>query len=228
MNKIHQIFLAVALLISTQLIAQEQDNTPYIEIESQVERKVVPDRIYLNLLVKATKTRSIDKIERQVISKLAKVGIPEERIFLQDAASDLVNIWYKKKRIEDQKQYQILVYNTKELGNCMETLDIEGVENIHISHTEYSKKEELKLDMLAEAMKKAKQKGQVMLSAIDKELGSPLIIRENRVFARKMEVYNQAVRANGLNEETEEPNINFKKQNYQIQVYVRFEINSTK
>ena len=99
----------------------------------------------------------------------------------------LLRCGIKKKFIEDQKEYRILVYNTPELSKCMETLDMEGVENLRISHSEYSEKEALKLEMIAEAMQKAKYKAQVMLTAIDEELGKPLMVRENNAFARSYE-----------------------------------------
>ena len=66
MNKINVFILAITLVFAAQLSAQNQEAKPYIEIETEVERKVVPDRIYLSLQVRATKSKSIDKIEQQV------------------------------------------------------------------------------------------------------------------------------------------------------------------
>lgn len=227
MTKIKFLFASIMILLTLNVSAQDKISQPYIEVTSNIERKIVPDNIYLSLIIKEVKNRTIDQIELDVIKALKKAGIPEDRLSLQDAASDMINIWYKKNSIEAQKQYQLLLHTTNEIGDVMNSLDFPGIENLSIAYTEYSKEEELKMELAAEALGKAKQKANTMLKAIDKKVDQPLIVREERIYVPRTR---QTLQGKIMNEsmvsldEYKRPEISFNKETYTYEVFVRFSI----
>lgn len=224
MTKIKIILAFIIALFTSQLSAQDSISQPYIEVSSTVERKVIPDNIYLDLTIKETKSRTIDQIELDVLRSLKKASIPEERLSLQDAASDLINVWYKKDNMEAQKKYQLLLHDTKEIGNVMSAMDFPGIETLSIAHLDYSKEDELNLELAAEAMAKAKQKANAMLKAIGKEVGQPLIVREERIYAPRRNETLQAKVSMSASSDYIRPDISFNKETYNYQVFVRFSI----
>lgn len=133
---------------------------PYIETTARVDTLVIPDRIFLSILINENDTKgkiSVEELENKMASKLKSLGIDlEEQLTLSDLGSNFKKYFLKNQKIEKNKSYSLLVYNAKSAGEVIVNLEQIGVSNVELSNTEYSKLDQLTLDLKSRAILKAR------------------------------------------------------------------------
>ena len=190
------LFIAT-ILFSTAIFAQSKNflDTPYLETQAQVDTMVTPDKIYLNIVIqeKDTKGRvSVEEQENQMAQRLKALGIDiEKQLVIKDASSNFKKYFLRQKEVLKSKQYSLLVYSGKELGDVMMALEQLDIANTSIEKTEYSKMDELELELKTKAVEKAMQKAQALTKPLGQKVGMALHIADNSQYYPR---YNQAPR----------------------------------
>lgn len=178
-------FLLLALLFANISFAQTKSyiDFPYLETTANVDTMVVPDKIYLSILINEDDTKgkiSVEELENKMASEIKKAGIdPEKQLTLSDLSSNFNKYFLKKQDILKSKSYELLVYDAKTAGVVIMALENIGISNVELKKMEYSKMEELMLTLRTNAVKKAKLQAESMLKPLNQNLGNAIFISDN-------------------------------------------------
>lgn len=159
-----------------------------IEVTGTAEEEVVPDELYFTISLKEyfkdeknQKDKvAINVLERQLIAAVAKAGLPKEDLRI-GGISGYRNVWPKPKKpaqFLEGKQYVLKLANLNKVDGVLADVDPRGIENVYLSRTEYSKREQLKRDVKIKALKAAQEKAQYLAAAVNEQIADVLEIRE--------------------------------------------------
>jgi len=178
--------LFFALLFTTLCFSQNGGKNfidqPYIEVTGQIETEIIPNEIYLNIVLNENDKKgkiSIEQQENQMIAVLKSLQIDLDKNF---SVLDF-NGYYKRKFLADdkvtkKKHYELIVSDGKTLGKIYQALDRIDVSNIYIIKTSHSDIEKIRRDTKLKALKVAKEKANDYATAIDQSIGKALFIQE--------------------------------------------------
>lgn len=210
-----------------------QPEPPYIEVNGMAEKEVVPDRIYLGILIRERITGK-DKVtvaqqEEKLKSGLKRKGIALENLYLSDANANYYHHKWRNREVISQTQYELRLGNATEVSEVFALLDEIEITDAWISKVDHSRMEELKKDLRIEAIKSAKAKSDYLLNAISQQTGKALIVRENEVYQPPV-YFNKMANAQmdmlevaGAATPAYEP-VDFRKIKIQTSIYVKFEV----
>lgn len=179
-------FLLVMVIISMTAIAQQpiptQEEKPNIEVTGSAEMEVVPDEIYVSIVLRE-KNKNNDKwkIETQedkLLQKLKEDGFDIKNLSLSGVDGDLQYRVFRKDRVLTEKRLLMKVKDAGEVNKLFQILDELEIEDAGISKTSHSQIEKFRKEIKIEAMKAAKDKADYLLTAIGEQTGKPLVIRE--------------------------------------------------
>ena len=131
-------------IFSLNAIAQVQNaEVPYIEITGTAEMEVVPDMIYLKIILSeknaGTKSKvSIKEQEDSLKLALKKVNIDLTKLSLSDASSQYIRVSWGKDNVITKKEYTLLLSDAESLGKVLRELDRLKVSNAFISKVDHS------------------------------------------------------------------------------------------
>lgn len=232
----NRIFLLFGLLIFSQFSSGQTKNfidQPYLETTAKVDTLIKPDIIYLDILILEKDERnkiSVEEMENKMIQKLKSLGIDtEKQLTLSDLGSNFKKYFLKQKDIMKDKAYELKVYNAQTAGKVIVGLEEIGISNVDLDKTEYSKMEELKLELKSKAVLKAKKQADFLIKPLNQK-----VTRAIHISDKFYENYNNFV--GGLQEvvvmgysnrgkqEYEPPAIEFKPIKVESEVTIKFEI----
>lgn len=173
---------------------------PFIEVTGTVETEIIPNEIFLKIILNENDKKgrlSIEKQEYQMISALKALNIDiDKNLSVLD-----FNGYYQRKFLGDNevlknKHYQLIVSDGKTLGEVYEALDACDISNISITKTSHSELEKFRRETKLKALKTAKEKASQYAEAIDQSIGKALFIQETGNKSN----YNYLSNANSLQE----------------------------
>lgn len=174
------IFCAHSIMAQTAVTKEEQ--TPYIEVMGSSEKEIVPDEIYVEIVLRErfdNKLKiTIEEQEKSLMKALLSIGIGLDRLTLSDANANVVKINWKKNDLINKKEYTLKLSTAQEVGAVYIELDKIEITQAHIIRVTHSKLDSLKKELRIEAIKNAKEKADYLLKAIGEQTGSPLIVKE--------------------------------------------------
>lgn len=178
--------IILTILISTSIFAQKGEKNfidqNYIEVTGKAELEIVPDQIYLKILLNEKEFKnkqSIAEMEKLMIDKLADLGIDTEKdLAIKDFASNFQFYWLGKSDIFVMKEYQLLVHDAPAAGKVFIELEKIGISNITIDKLDHSKIREFRKEVKVDAIKAAKEKAAELAIAIGQSIGRALFIEE--------------------------------------------------
>ncbi|SDQ20403.1 SIMPL domain-containing protein [Flagellimonas zhangzhouensis] len=178
------LFIATALF-TTAIFAQTKNflDTPYLETTAQVDTLVTPDKIYLSIIIQEKDTKgkvSVEEQENKMAARFKALGIDlEKQLVIKDMGSNFKKYFLRQQEVLKSKQYSLLVYSGKELGDVMVALENLDIANTSIEKVEYSKMEELELELKTKAVQKAKQKAVALTQPLGQKVGMAIHIVDN-------------------------------------------------
>lgn len=232
-------FLFAAIFAFTSNAQVVNQETPFIEVTGTSDMEVVPDMIYLKVVLgeknSGTKSKiSIEEQEDSLKNALKKINIDLSQLSLSDATSQYINVTWGKDNVLTTKEYTLLLKDAESLGKTLKELDRLKVSSAYISKVDHSEIIVFKQQVRISAMLAAKAKADYLLNSIGSETGKPLIIREQRVSnpqviqgnmkMRGARSSNNSVYIDGYRQEEQESAIQFQKIKLQYSVYAKFEI----
>jgi len=230
MPKIIFLIFALQAFIS---VSQTQNflEKPYLETGATYTTDVIPDRIYLNIAISEKDTRgkaSIEVLENQMISKLSAMGIDvKAQLTVSDLSSDFKKYFLRKTDVIKIKQFILLIYDAQTAGRVAKELEQINISNIRINKIEYSKLEELKIELRGKAIAKAKRQAESMLKPLNQQLGKALYVSDSD--SRVSELLRGSNYGSNTSNfvplsEVSTPDIGIKEMKVQVAVTVYFEI----
>ncbi|MGC1631825.1 MAG: SIMPL domain-containing protein [Gelidibacter sp.] len=155
---------------------------PYLETTSKVDTLVKPDIIYLDILIREKDERnkiSVEELEERMAEKLESLGINlQNQLTLSDLSSNFKKYFLKQKDILKSKAYKLKVFDAQTAGKVIVGLEDVGISNVSLDKTEYSKIEELKLNLKSLAVEKAKKQADFLVKPLNQKLTKALFITD--------------------------------------------------
>ena len=187
MKTAHYLSILSFLITSFSFSQNTQKNfidQPYIEVTGTIETEIIPNEIYLNIVLNENDNKgksSVEEQENQMILALKTLGIDLEKNF---SILDF-NGYYKRKFFADNavtkiKTYELVVNSGEMLGNVYQALDSINISNISIAKVSHSDIEKIRRETKLKAIKVAKEKANDYAEAINQTLGKALFIQETQ------------------------------------------------
>lgn len=155
---------------------------PYIDTTAKVDTLVVPDRIYVTIILQEEDSKgkiSLESLEKkmQQVLKNAKVNLAED-LEVRDMSSNFKKYFLKEKDIHKSKSYALLLYDAKTAQQVLTELEQVGISNVFLEKTEYSKMDSLELDLKTQAITKAKMQAEYLAKPLGQEIGKAMFIMD--------------------------------------------------
>jgi len=196
MNSLKQL-LTMAFLMAT-IFAFGQASIPmavvppYIEVTGTAEKEVIPDEIFIQIIIReryVNRTKlTIEEQEEKLKNSIKSLGIDLTNLYLSDANADYVKIRWQKKDVLTKKDYTLKVSNATSVGQAFLELEKLEITDASISKVSHSKIDSLRKEVRILAIKAAKEKADYLLAAIGEQTGKPLIITENAQTIHREEI----------------------------------------
>jgi len=233
-----KLFILVFLITSSALIAQTGGKNfidqNYIEVTGKAEMEILPDEIYLRILLneKDFKGKNFAEIEKSMFEKLNEIGIDISKdLAINDLLSNFQHYWFIKADILLSKEYQLIVHDARTVGKVFLELQNIGISNVSINKIENSKITDYRRQVKVEAIKAAQEKAKDLALAINQEIGRAIYVQEVESNYRPKagstgSASNIVIRGtstvSGAN--ASEPDIEFEKIHLEYSIIARFEL----
>ena len=217
-----------AMVFTLSATAQEAEN--YIQVNGLSEIEVVPNQIYLSIVLDESDTKGRQAIEsqrREMVTLLKKIGIDTDKsLSIEDMSSN----YFKRGNSLSKASYQLLLSSSEQVVKVYDALATIGISDINIVRVSHSDIEQFKSQCRKEAMINAKKVATELAEAIGQSVGSCIYIYDaNRDVTHTY--HNDRIvmcaMAKATNETTtiEEEPIEFKKIKLSYSVNDKFRIN---
>lgn len=226
MKKLLVTIMAVAFTLP--VFAQESEN--YIQVTGVSEIEIVPNQIYLTIVLDESDSKGRQAIEnqrREMVNALKKIGIDTEKNLTME---DMSSSYYKRGNALSKASYQLLLTSSEQVVKVYDALAVLNISDVNISRVSHTDIEQFKSKCRKEAMINAKTVASELAEAVGQTIGACIYIYDSnrgvtptyyndRIVMRSM--------AKVANEEAviEEEPIEFKKIKLNYSVNAKFRIN---
>lgn len=182
MKRIH--FIIGIIFIGNIAFGQTKNfiDQPYLETTAIVDTLIKPDIIYLDILIREKDERnkiSVEELEEKMSTKLKDLGIDlQKQLTLTDLSSNFKKYFLKQKDVLKSKAYKLKVFEAQTAGKVIVGLEEIGISNVSLDKTEYSKIEELKLNLKSLAVAKAKIQAEYLVRPLNQRVTKALFITD--------------------------------------------------
>ena len=212
-----RVFLLVFCLATTVSFGQSKSfiDRPYLETNAKADTLVVPDRIYLSIMISEADTKdrsSVEKLEGKMEAALSELGIDiKKQLFLADLATDFKDYFLRKTGVIKSKAYSLVIYDALMAGKVIQRLESEKIANVNFQKSEISNIEEIKLDLRKKAVAKGLLQASALLEPLGKSGGDILHISDDNTWVRYPLQQRNAMREVAVSEQSQPIDIDFQK-----------------
>jgi len=175
-------FMLIAGLAFPQTGEKNFIDQNYIEVTGTAEMEIVPDMIYLNIIVNESDTKGkipLETLELKMKQRLAENGVDVGKdLTVSDLSSGYKKYFLKDKDVVSKRSYVLLVHDAATAGKVIEALGEEEISNISILKTDHSQMAQKRFDIRLDAIKAAKRKAEAMAGALGQTIGKAIYITE--------------------------------------------------
>jgi uncharacterized protein YggE len=175
---------------------------PYIETSAKVDTLVVPDRIYISILLNEADSKnkkSVEDLEKALETTLKALNINTEKdLSSLEFSSDFKKYFLKNQSIIKSKMYSLVVGDAVTAGKVLAELETVGISNVNIERTEYSKAEDLILELKAKAILKSQQTAEKLAEPLNQKIGKAIYISDVNTIANALQGQAPGIRIRGL------------------------------
>ena len=232
------LFFLLFSLLSAACFSQIGKNfidANYIEVTGRAELEIIPDEIYLKIIISEKDNKgkqSLEDLEKSMIARLQSLEIDiEKNLTVQDMSSNFKNYWLGKTDIFTTREYQVLVNDATTAGKIFRELESVNISNITIERLSHSEIEQFRQDVKVDAVKAAKKKAESLATAIDQTIGKALHIQELgnvRAFQGNLQEAPNTIHIRGSSSlygsRAQDPIIEFGKINLEYSVQAKFKL----
>ncbi|AYD46291.1 DUF541 domain-containing protein [Arachidicoccus soli] len=225
MKKINLVAILIVLFAVKGLSQTNINTQPFIEVNASADTLVVPDEIYINIIISENdnKKLSVEQQESRMIAAFQAMHINVEKdLSTSDMISDFKNRFLRSKDVVKTKTYQLKVGDAMTAGKVFATLEDLGIANSSISKVDYSNMDLLKNLCRVKAIESAKNTAEMLVKPLNQKVGKAIQI----IDANSTPIYNPQVRmysmAKVAGAADETPNIDFEKIKVQVNENVKF------
>lgn len=155
---------------------------PFLETIAEIDTLVTPDKIHLVIMLNEEDNRnrkSTEELEASMLRVLKSLKIDlKKNLSVLDYSSDFKKYFLSGQKILKTKMYSLIVNDAQTVGKVMAGLEREEISNVSITKTEYSKSDQLLLDLKSKAILKAKQNSEKMVEPLNQKVGKAIYISD--------------------------------------------------
>jgi len=227
------LFIVSVLLLSIAANAQFEGKNfidqNYIEVNGKAELEVVPDEIYIKILLNEGDSKNkitVSDLENKMVQKLEEIGINiSKELLIKDMTSNFKFYFLGKDQIFLSKEYQLMVTTGKMAGRVFVEMEKLGISNISIDRLDNSKIEEYRNEVKVNAIKAAKNKAELLAVAVNQSIGRAIYIQEQEMYQPMMVMSNtMMVKGSASMDREAELDIDFEKIKLEYTILCRFEL----
>ena len=224
--------IAVAIITSAPIaaIAQEQAR-PSIDQSTKAERKVTPDELFLSITINEKENKGKTTVEEQqslMIKTLQSLGINvEKELTLNFMGSEIsYTTFHRNIAPRTTATYTLKLGNAGTMQKVISKLEANGITNIQLVKTNYTKADELYKELGIEAMQKAQSQATALAGAVGQSIGPAISISSWSSTSGNTQPRLYKARSSNLDtlveENSAEPQIEVGEITYTVNVNVRF------
>lgn len=178
--------LALLWVAPVALSAQEVNiqNLPRIDVSGRAEAKVQPDTFEITVAFGETKEffgkQNIEKLEQQIVNVLKKHGLDTKKDVKVTDSYNLAD----GKTVFIKKSIAFNVGTYAKYYDIAKDLDFKGVSGVSITKASYSKEDQLKSALKAQAMADARKSADEILSGAGAKSGRILSVNAGRAYVQ--------------------------------------------
>ncbi|MFK7920453.1 MAG: SIMPL domain-containing protein [Bacteroidia bacterium] len=227
-----------ALQANAQTVSKNFIDQPYSEFSGTALLQIVPDEIFLRIVLKEKDNKDKSSVavqEKQMLEVLTEIGIDlKEQLSIVDQASNLRDYWIKSDEVVNTKQFELLLNDAKTVGEVFKGLETIEIRSISVNRVSHTKLTEYRRQVKIDAIKAAKSKAEDMTAALDQKLGPAIYIEEIQVNNNlannrrdEIRIRSNYINSNSLGQvqaefDQEQPTVEFEKIQLRAKVLVRF------
>ena len=230
-----KIFTLSLIFISTLGFSQTKNfiDLPYVETSAKIDTLITPDKIHLTIIITEKDTKgkiSLESLEQKMANKLTSIGIDlSKQLVTFDISSNFQKYLLKQQDILKSKSYSLLLYDAKTAMKAIIELESENISNISLEKTEYSKIEQLKLELKTKAILCAKQNAIHMANPLNQKIGNAIFISDSSNISDATQGKIAGLQVKGITSISKSINyepidIDFQKIKVETQVNVKFRL----
>jgi len=187
------ILLSEIIFTACQGFSQQPNTNPNpypktITVTGSAEMEIVPDEIYVQIVLKEYQKRGQDKknldvIKNDFLGYCRAAGIPDSAISI--ASYSGYNNYYSLRRRKDKDidllsgiTYQVKFSSSKQMDDLVDKLDDDAIQRFDIVLSTHSKMTEYRKQLKIQAVMAAKNKATYLTLAINENLGPAITVKE--------------------------------------------------
>lgn len=224
-----RILLTLVAVIALAVSASAQaDLRPTVSVNGQAKITAPLDEIFLSITLKESDSKGKIDLEQQrvaMLRALRKCGVNTEG---QLRLADMASSFFKRKGSLASSQYELKVGSAEEARKVFEALDDAGIANVNIARATCSKIEEYRSEARREAIRNAKARAEELATAIGQSIGACYEINDysnSQPVVYRANMLTKSAMADGLVEESAEPEVEFKPIEINYSVSAKFILN---
>lgn len=177
----------IFILLGFLSFSQEADylKVPQLQTKATYTTEVQPDKITLSIILSENNLKgktSVEEMEKRMEIVLNENNIDiKKQLTLKDLSSNFQGYFLKKTEVQKTKNYYLEVYDAITAGKILKGLEKQEISNVKLVKTEYSKIEELKIELKGKAVSKAKNQAEEMVKMLNQKLGQAIFISDLEV-----------------------------------------------
>lgn len=225
------IFFAIILGLNQVFAQKNFIDQPFVETSAKIDSLVIPDRIFISINLNESDSKnkkSVEEQEKLLESILKRLNINTEKdLSLLDFSSNFKQYFLKGQNVVKSKMYSLLVNNAVIAGKVLAELESVGISNVNIERTEYSKAEELLLELKSKAVEKSKLTAEKLAKPLNQKIGKAIYISDSNTIANALQGQAPGIKIRGMSSiygnRAEDPiYTEFQKVKFEVQVNVKY------
>jgi uncharacterized protein YggE len=196
--------LTIILLTVSNLIYAQKNfiDQPFVETTAKSDTLVVPDKVYISINLDEADSKnkkSVEEQEKLLEMTLKKLNIDTETaLSLLDFSSNFKKYFLKGQNVVKTKMYSLLVNDAVTAGKVLAELETVGISNVTIERTEYSKAEELILELKSKAVAKSRLTAEELAKPLNQKIGKALYISDVNTISNALQGQAPGIQIRGM------------------------------
>ena len=157
------------------------DKVPSVDIQSTAQRDVTPDELILSITIRESdykgKVTLLEKQKEMIeVLKKSKVNYEDDLTINEMGSSATFKFFSKNPKPRSEATYFLKLHDATTMQWVVDQLEEKKITNIYLAQTRYTQEDQLKLELSAEAAKKAKVEAENLAEAIGQSIGKAIHI----------------------------------------------------
>ena len=181
MKQIKTFALIALLLAAPAAIAAQNNEQPTITQTAKAQRDVTPDELFLTITINEKDNKgktTVEEQQKKMIDVLKNAGVDVEKNLTLNFMGSQISYTTFRRNVNPRTTatYMLKLHDAGTMQSIIAKLEAQGITNIQLTGTKYSKAEELCNELGAEAMKKAKAQAANLAAAVGQSIGPAIEI----------------------------------------------------